>query len=74
MSQYDEKIDSKDYVSTDKQRVLMVCTSVTKSSWGSSTGLWFEELSTPYYIFKEAGYHIDICSTNGEFNLIFDLK
>ena len=36
------------------------------SSWGAKTGLWFEELSTPYYIFSEAGFECDIASINGE--------
>lgn len=46
-------------------RVLMVCTSVETSSWGTKTGIWFEELSTPYYLFKDAGFAVDICSISG---------
>lgn len=46
-------------------RILMVCTSTENSSWGAKTGLWFEELSTPYYLFKEAGFQVDICSICG---------
>jgi len=32
---------------------------------GTSTGIWFEELSTPYYLFKDAGYAISIASVVG---------
>lgn len=32
---------------------------------GTSTGIWFEELSTPYYLFKDAGYAINIASVAG---------
>ena len=47
-------------------RVLLICTNTQDSSWGAKTGLWFEELSTPYYIFSEAGFECDIASINGE--------
>jgi len=46
-------------------RILMVCTSTSTSSWGTLTGLWLEELATPYYEFKEKGYTVDICSIEG---------
>lgn len=29
------------------------------------TGIWFEELSTPYYAFTDAGYQVDIVSVSG---------
>lgn len=32
---------------------------------GKSTGLWFEELTTPYYAFKDAGYSVEIASISG---------
>lgn len=32
---------------------------------GKPTGIWFEELTTPYYAFKDAGYAVDIVSISG---------
>jgi putative intracellular protease/amidase len=29
---------------------------------GKPTGVWFEELTTPYYTFVNAGYQIEIVS------------
>ena len=29
------------------------------------TGLWIEELATPYYLFKKAGYEVTIASPAG---------
>lgn len=29
------------------------------------TGVWFEELTTPYYVFKDAGYNVEIISVRG---------
>lgn len=46
-------------------QVLCVCTSTFQSSWGAETGLWLEELTSPYYLLSEAGYTIDICSIAG---------
>ena len=50
-----------------KHNILFVCTSTSTASWGkkAQTGLWLTELVTPYFIFKEAGYKLDICSING---------
>eukprot|EP01038_Epipyxis_sp_PR26KG_P014785 gene14785-19870_t len=45
--------------------VLFVCTSISSSSWMTSTGIWLDELAVPYYIFKDAGYDISICSIKG---------
>lgn len=45
--------------------VLFVCTSCTQSSWGTATGLWLNELATPYYVFKDAGYEVEICTILG---------
>merc|ERR1711991_170233 len=60
-----KEVESKEVVSLHK--VLMVCTNVGESSWGAKTGLWFDELSTPYYLFQEAGFKVDIaCSTGKE--------
>jgi putative intracellular protease/amidase len=35
------------------------------SSWGAETGLWLEELASPFFILQEAGYQIDISSVEG---------
>ncbi|KAJ8906848.1 hypothetical protein NDN08_003332 [Rhodosorus marinus] len=32
---------------------------------GHATGFWLEELATPYYLFTEAGYDVDIVSVKG---------
>ncbi len=46
--------------------ILMVLTSHDQmGSMERKTGFWFEELATPYYIFKEAGAHITIASPLG---------
>jgi putative intracellular protease/amidase len=47
-------------------KVLIVCTSHDKLQDGTSpSGLWLEELATPYYIFREKGLHVDIASIKG---------
>lgn len=47
-------------------KVLFVVTSYDKiGDTDISTGLWLEELSTPYYLFKEAGADITIASPKG---------
>lgn len=50
-----------------KHNILFVCTSSSgQRSWCSGqTGLWLEELATPYYIFKEVGYTVSIASIAG---------
>lgn len=45
-------------------KILFIVTSATTLA-GSPTGVWFEELSTPYYILQDAGYEIDIVSLKG---------
>lgn len=54
-------------MSDSKYNILFVCTSTSTASWGKNgtTGLWLTELVTPYFIFKEAGYKLDICSVKG---------
>lgn len=48
------------------QSVLFVVTSHKHlGSTGERTGFWFEELATPYYILKEAGIRVEICSIRG---------
>lgn len=47
-------------------RILFVATSHDRiGDTDISTGLWLEELSTPYYLFKEAGAGITIASPKG---------
>jgi putative intracellular protease/amidase len=46
--------------------VLMILTSqATMGTGGTPTGVWFEELSTPYYAFVDAGAKVEIVSING---------
>ncbi len=48
------------------KKILMVVTShATMGESGRSTGVWFEELSTPYYVFKDAGLDVEIASIKG---------
>lgn len=47
-------------------RILMILTShATLGATGEQTGLWFEELTTPYYTFIDAGAQVDIVSVAG---------
>jgi putative intracellular protease/amidase len=46
------------------KNILFIATSADKLA-GNPTGIWFEELSTPYYILKDAGFNIDISSPKG---------
>lgn len=47
-------------------RILIVATSHAKvGDTGDETGLWLEELTTPYYAFLDAGAQVDIASTAG---------
>lgn len=46
--------------------ILFIVTShAVLGDTGKSTGLWLEELATPYYAFKDAGYDVDIVSIAG---------
>ncbi|KAG6556501.1 hypothetical protein Mapa_001827 [Marchantia paleacea] len=47
------------------KRILILSTSHDQLIGGDPTGLWAEELVAPYYIFKEAGAHVDIISVKG---------
>ncbi|MED7788508.1 type 1 glutamine amidotransferase domain-containing protein [Francisella sp. 19X1-34] len=48
------------------KNILFIVTSHSKmGSTNHATGVWFEELSSPYYIFKDAGHNIDIVSITG---------
>jgi len=46
------------------KKVAIVSTSAS-SLEGHPTGLWLEEVASPYYIFLEAGYEVDIVSVAG---------
>ncbi|MEY9560140.1 type 1 glutamine amidotransferase domain-containing protein [Sinorhizobium fredii] len=47
-------------------KVLMVLTSHdTLGDTGKKTGFWLEELSAPYYVFKDAGAEITLASPKG---------
>lgn len=48
------------------KRILMVTTShASLGDTGEATGLWFEELATPYYTFVDAGAQVAIASIRG---------
>ena len=49
----------------DNGRILIVSTSHADAPDGRTTGLWLSELSEPYWIFREAGYGVDIASIRG---------
>jgi putative intracellular protease/amidase len=46
------------------KKVLIICTSAAKLG-DLSTGSWLEEIAAPFYVFKEAGYDVDIASISG---------
>ena len=47
-------------------KILMVTTSASKMTPGDhSTGVWLEELTTPYYAFRDAGAEVMIASIAG---------
>lgn len=47
-------------------KILMIITSAaTMGHGGKPTGLWFEELATPYYTFVDAGASVTIASISG---------
>jgi len=47
-------------------KILMIVTShATLGTSGHQTGVWFEELTTPYYVFRDAGAEVDIVSMQG---------
>lgn len=46
--------------------ILMIVTSAgTMGATDKPTGVWFEEMATPYYIMKDAGYDVEIVSIQG---------
>jgi putative intracellular protease/amidase len=47
-------------------KILMILTAqATMGSHGPATGVWFEELSAPYYAFVDAGIAVEIASIPG---------
>lgn len=51
---------------TDKPNILMVLTSAsTMGDSDKATGLWFEELATPYFAFTDAGASVTLASIKG---------
>ncbi|MDJ0632740.1 MAG: hypothetical protein QNJ34_06075 [Xenococcaceae cyanobacterium MO_188.B29] len=47
-------------------QILIIATShAVISSTGEPTGLWIEELTTPYYAFTDAGVEVTIASIDG---------
>ncbi|XP_024388839.1 glutathione-independent glyoxalase HSP31 [Physcomitrium patens] len=48
------------------KRILILATSHDKlGNTNQATGCWAEELTAPYYIFKDAGAHVDVASIKG---------
>src|SRR3546814_6398953 len=48
------------------RRVLIIATSHAElGDTGDRTGLWLEELATPYWTFADAGMEVDIASIRG---------
>lgn len=51
---------------TEAIKILMILTShAVMGDTGKPTGVWFEELATPYYAFIDAGAQVDIASIQG---------
>lgn len=50
---------------SSSKKVVLVCTSSPALSNGHPTGLWLEELATPYYAFLDAGFECIVASING---------
>jgi putative intracellular protease/amidase len=47
-------------------KILMICTShAALGTSGKATGVWSEELTTPYYAFIDAGAKVDVASIQG---------
>ena len=47
-------------------RILMVATSADRMTPGTEpTGVWLEELTTPYYAFRDAGAEVTLASIKG---------
>jgi putative intracellular protease/amidase len=49
-----------------QKKILMVLTSHSRmGETEHKTGFWLEEFAAPYYVFKDAGLHITLCSPAG---------
>lgn len=52
--------------SASPRKILFITTSASQmGDGGEPTGLWFEELSTPYYTFVDAGASVTLASIKG---------
>ncbi len=47
------------------EQILIVATSAGKMTNGEPTGIWLEELTTPYYAFVDAGADVTLASIKG---------
>jgi putative intracellular protease/amidase len=48
------------------KKIVIVLTSHDRlGSTGEKTGFWLEELATPYYVFTDAGYDVELASPRG---------
>jgi putative intracellular protease/amidase len=50
---------------TVPRRILMVSTSIATKPDGRPTGLWLSELTTPYFLFRDAGVDVTMASMTG---------
>ncbi len=50
---------------SSKKNILFVVTNADKYNDGSQTGVWLEEFTVPYLIFKDTGYDITVASIKG---------
>jgi putative intracellular protease/amidase len=48
-----------------KGKILIVSTSHADAPDGRKTGLWLSELTDPHWVFRDAGYGVDIASIQG---------
>ena len=46
-------------------RIVIGCTSANVLGNGHETGLWLEECSAPFYVFRDAGFDVKIASIGG---------
>lgn len=47
------------------KNIVIISTSASALASGAKTGLWLEELASPYYAFKKAGFSVTIASCEG---------
>jgi len=48
-----------------QKKVVIISTSANALPSGTATGLWLEELASPYYLFKDAGFDVTVASVKG---------